>query len=99
MGYCRVLLGTAVYYWVLGGYLVVLSAFGGTRGTDRHCGSTTEYWVVLKVLWIRGVKILFGLATFFAESFYFLKGFTSICLRISTRYKAIFINTYFDSNS
>ena len=30
---------------------------------------------------------------------YFLKGFTSVCLRISTRYKAIFINTYFDSNS
>jgi len=24
-----------------GGYLVVLSAFGGTRGTDRHCGGTT----------------------------------------------------------
>ena len=26
----------------------------------------------------------------------FLKGFTSVCLRISTRYKAISINTYFD---
>ena len=38
-----------------GGYLVVLCAFGGTRGTDRHCGGTTEYWVVLEsnrgVLW------------------------------------------------
>ena len=35
---------------------MVLSAFGGTRGTDRHCGGTTEYWVVLKVLWSnRGV--------------------------------------------
>ena len=32
------------------GYLVVLSAFGGTRGTDRHCGGTTEYLVVLEVL-------------------------------------------------
>ena len=42
-GYCCVLLGA-------GGYLVVLSAFGGTRGTDRHCGGTTEYWVVLEVL-------------------------------------------------
>ena len=30
--------------------MVVLSAFGGTRGTDRHCGGTTEYWVVLEVL-------------------------------------------------
>ena len=29
---------------------MVLSAFGGTRGTDRHCGGTTEYWVVLEVL-------------------------------------------------
>ena len=39
-----------------GVYLVVLSAFGGTRGTDRHCGGTTEYWVVLEVLWSnRGV--------------------------------------------
>ena len=34
---------------------MVLCAFGGTRGTDRHCGGTTEYWVVLEsnrgVLW------------------------------------------------
>ena len=29
---------------------MVLSAFGGTRSTDRHCGGTTEYWVVLEVL-------------------------------------------------
>ena len=28
--------------------------------------------------------------------FYFPKGFTSVCLRISTRYQAIFINAYFD---
>ena len=27
---------------------------------------------------------------------YFPKGFTSVCLRISTRYKAIFINAYFN---
>ena len=33
-----------------GEYLGVLSAFGGTRGTDRHCGGTTEYLVVLEVL-------------------------------------------------
>ena len=48
-----VLLGTAVYCCVLlgaGGYFVVLSAFVGTRGTDRHCGGPTEYWVVLEVL-------------------------------------------------
>ena len=44
------------------GYLVVLSAFGGTRGTDMHCGGTTEHWVVLKVLWSnRGVLwVTFG---------------------------------------
>ena len=32
------------------GYLVVLSAFGGTGGTNRHCGGTTEYLVVLEIL-------------------------------------------------
>ena len=30
--------------------MVVLSTFGSTRGTDRHCGGTTEYWVVLEGL-------------------------------------------------
>ena len=28
---------------------------------------------------------------------YFLKGFTSVCLRISTRYKTIIKNNYLDS--
>ena len=49
MGYCRVLL----YTIGAGGYMVVSSAFGGTRGTggtDRHCGGTTEHLVVLEVL-------------------------------------------------
>ena len=56
MGYCGLLWGTAGYCCVLmgtGRYLVVLGAVGGTRGnggTDRHCGDTTEYWVVLEVL-------------------------------------------------
>ena len=44
--------------------MVVLSAFGGTRGTNRHCGGTTEYWVVLEVLWSnRGV--LWGTVGYF----------------------------------
>ena len=42
------------------------------------------------------IKILFGLATFLQNLSYFMKGFTSVCLKISTRYKAIFIITYFD---
>ena len=46
MGYCRVLLCTIGCWRVFGG----IECIGGTRGTDRHCGGTTEYWVVLEVL-------------------------------------------------
>ena len=54
--YCGVLHGSPGYYRVLSGTGVhcgVLFGTEGTRGTggtDRHCGGTTEYWVVLEVL-------------------------------------------------
>ena len=88
--YCGLLLVTT-------GYWVVLGCTGevnrGTGGIAGYCGilwvleSNREYCVAL-----------FGLATFFLQNLcYFLKGFTSVCLRISTRYKAIIIKNYFDS--
>ena len=55
--------------------------------------SDSTYIVLLKI------QILFGLAVFYAESFLLSERFSSVCLRISTRYKAIFINTFFDLNS
>ena len=46
MGYCRVLLGTAVYYWVLGGiwwYCVHLGVLGVLTGTVGVLQSTGWY--------------------------------------------------------
>ena len=50
MGYCRKLLGTAGYYWVLEGtygYWVALGVIRGPGGTNRYC----RVLGVLDVLW------------------------------------------------
>ena len=109
--YCKVLRFTGIYWGEVGtvGYWGVQGVFWGYC---RYCGVLQSVTVTItshKKIWELFIGVLalppmnhqlfIVLHLFLQNLSYFLKSFTSVCLRISTRYKAIIINNNFDLNS